>query len=68
MVEESNVEFDFRQPELMPMHCDNQFVIYIAQNHVFHERTKNIEVDCYRVRDAWTNDFSPVHIILKAVD
>jgi len=36
------------------MCCDNQFVIYIAQNHVFYEKTKRIEVDCHFVRDAWT--------------
>ena len=31
------MEFGFKLPGAMPMHCDNQSVIYIAQNPVFHE-------------------------------
>jgi len=48
------MELDFRQPGPIPMHCDNQYVIYFAQNHIFHERTKHIEIECHFVIDACT--------------
>ena len=48
------MDLGFRQPGPMPMHCDNQSAIYIAQNPIFHERTKHIEVDCHFVKDVWT--------------
>ena len=48
------MELSFRQPGPMPMHCDNQSALYIAQNLVFYERTKHIEIDCHFIRDAWT--------------
>jgi len=60
------LELDFRQPRPMPMFCDNQSTIYIAQNLIFHERTKHIEVDCYLVKDAWTKKVVSLPFILSS--
>ena len=46
------MKLSFRQHGPMPMHCDNQFTIYITQNLVLHEKTKHIEVDRHLVKDA----------------
>ncbi|XP_042056533.1 uncharacterized protein LOC121801150 [Salvia splendens] len=45
--------FTFNEP--LPMHCDNHAAIYIANNPVFHERTKHIEVDCHFIRECVLN-------------
>lgn len=40
-------EIGVAEMELVTLHCDSQYAIYIARNPVFHDRTKHIEIDCH---------------------
>ncbi|CAL2259998.1 unnamed protein product [Prunus armeniaca] len=44
---------DLGMPHSTPslLYCDNQVVLHIAANSVFHERTKHIELDCHVTRE-----------------
>ena len=44
-------ELKFCEVQQMLLYCDNQAMLHIASNPVFHERTNHIEVDCHFVRE-----------------
>jgi len=39
-----------QQNEPTPLWCDNQGVLKLAKNAVFHERTKHVDVHCHFIR------------------
>nr|GEZ15254.1 Gag-pre-integrase domain, Gag-polypeptide of LTR copia-type [Tanacetum cinerariifolium] len=45
-------ELHVHNPLAIPLFCDNQAARHIANNPVFHERTKHVEMDCYFVRES----------------
>ena len=50
-------DFEVVISSLALLFCDNQTVIYLASNPLFHERTKHIKMDCHFVRDEVANGF-----------
>jgi hypothetical protein len=49
-------------PKSARLLCDNMDARYLSSNHVFHDRTKHIKVDCHFIRDQVMRTFrSSVH-------
>lgn len=51
------MDLKFAYPAVFVLFSDSIASIYIATNHVFHERTKQIGLDCHTVRERLDKGF-----------
>ena len=52
------IELHILSSTRMRLYCDNTSALHIAENLIFHEHTKHIEVDCLLVRHKITEEKS----------
>lgn len=45
------VDFGLNFPLPLLLYCDNKAAVHIAINHVFHEWTKHIKLDCHFIQE-----------------
>ncbi|CAL1404860.1 unnamed protein product [Linum trigynum] len=55
--------FGQEHPDPIKVFCDNSSAIHIAENPIFHERTKHIEVDCHVTRERLKSGLLTLHHI-----
>ncbi|KAI0498152.1 hypothetical protein KFK09_021393 [Dendrobium nobile] len=59
---------DFHTPQTTPtiVYCDNTSAIALANNPIYHARTKHIDVDCHFIRDSIHTNHLLVHHIYSS--
>jgi len=50
LVKDLLTKLDFVLECLVRLYCDDQVVVHIVKNSVFHQQTKHVEVNCHLVR------------------
>ena len=59
VLKELKIEFE----EPMRLYCDNKSTISIAHNHVYHDRTKHMEVDRHFIKEKLDGDIISIEYV-----